>query len=257
MAFWQSALKLLPTITGIGSGAIQSHLDRKQSVENQQRTIQANKELAEYAYSKDLEMWERQNLYNSPQAQMERLGQAGINPVLAFGKDIGGNTSGQMPKYQAPRVDYGAKPFNMLGILSAFQDFTMKNAQIDLVNEQTRVANETANLRDIEGRSANRYFQNRSWYMHDKRAREAERMLTETSPVHLLHDDSYYSAMAREQLQAQQLRNDMMRKDLEYYLWNNVGSKIGSIVGSLSRAFRVGKIGLGGMPKIPKSMRYR
>lgn len=129
-------------LIGMVGQAIQSRINRKQSVENQQRTILANKQMAEYAYSKDLEMWNRQNQYNNPANQMQRLKDAGINPVLAYGKDIGGLTSGQMPKYNAPRIDYNAQPRNVVGVLSQFQDFTMKNAQIDNIKEQTKLTQE-------------------------------------------------------------------------------------------------------------------
>lgn len=43
------------------------------SIINTNKTIKAQRELAQYAYTKDLEMWNRANEYNSPIAQMERL----------------------------------------------------------------------------------------------------------------------------------------------------------------------------------------
>lgn len=127
---------------GMIAQAVQAKKDRQQSVENQNRTIQANKEMAEYAYSKDLEMWNRQNEYNNPLNQMGRLKDAGINPVLAFGKDIGGNTSGQMPKYNAPTIKYDAKAPQILAVLEQFQNFKMRQAQTNLVQEQVHTQNE-------------------------------------------------------------------------------------------------------------------
>lgn len=93
-------------------------------------TNRANRHLAEYAYSKDLEMWNRQNEYNSPQAQMERLQAAGLNPALMYGQ--GSQAAGQakeMPRYNAPTMDYTAAVPMIAQTLSTFQDIKVKQAQ--------------------------------------------------------------------------------------------------------------------------------
>lgn len=110
-----------------------------QGRKNTKDTIAANKELAEYAYARDLEMWERQNAYNSPQAQMERLKAAGLNPNLVYGTGAVANNSGPTPKYNTPNVDYTSRPpvVDMPAILSAFNDFQLKQAQIDNVKAST------------------------------------------------------------------------------------------------------------------------
>jgi len=131
-------------IQGIGSGKRQRKNIRAQK--------QADLELAEYAYSKDLEQWERENLYNSPAAQMGRFEEAGLNPHLIYGQgSVAGNTAGQGPKYQQVRTNYsGVKPMiNPLQIIGAFQDIEMKNAQIDLVRQQGAVKAEEANFANI------------------------------------------------------------------------------------------------------------
>jgi len=141
-------------ITTIG-GLIQGKLNRKTSIENTDKTIQANKAMAEYAYSKDLEMWNRsneynldrwheQNIYNSPTQQMERYKEAGLNPNLIYGTGTtsAGNTSlpstSQTAKYQAPRQEYNYKPHQVGMVLGQFQDMEMKKAQIDNVKETTQ-----------------------------------------------------------------------------------------------------------------------
>lgn len=63
---------------------------------------QANRELAEYQYSKDVEMWNLNNAYNSPKAQMERLKQAGLNPNLVYGTSAVVGNSSDTPQYSAP-----------------------------------------------------------------------------------------------------------------------------------------------------------
>ena len=53
--------------------------------------------MAEYAYSKDLEMWQAQNAYNHPTEQMARLKEAGINPHMAYMKGNLPNQAKEMP----------------------------------------------------------------------------------------------------------------------------------------------------------------
>lgn len=125
-----------------GVGLINSIFNRRSSRRNVDATIGANREMAEYAYSKDLEMWNRQNAYNSPEEQMMRLEKAGLNPNLIYGKGGGsvGNTGGQMPKYNAPTMDYsGRLPIQLPQMIGMYQDFELKNAQIDNVKANTEI----------------------------------------------------------------------------------------------------------------------
>lgn len=125
---------LLATAASIGSSLLNANTARK----NTDLTNKANRELAEYQYSKDLEMWNRGNAYNDPINQMDRLKKAGLNPNLVYGNGAVGNTASQLPKYNAPRMDYNYLPkFNPMEMLSYFQDFRMKNAQIDNVKADT------------------------------------------------------------------------------------------------------------------------
>lgn len=105
---------------------------------NSKRTVKANKDLAEYAYSQDLAMWNRQNQYNDPAAQMARFKNAGLNPNLVYGSgSASAGNSNSMPKYNAPTVSYDYAPPNIGGALSQYQDFKMRQAQIDNMRAQT------------------------------------------------------------------------------------------------------------------------
>lgn len=72
---------------------------------NTDKTIAAQKDEAEKAYQRQVEMWHLQNAYNSPAEQMKRFGAAGLNPHLIYGQGNPGNAS-DMPKYQAPNLQY-------------------------------------------------------------------------------------------------------------------------------------------------------
>lgn len=115
-------------------GALNAYWNNK----NVDKTIAANRELAEYQYNKDVEMWNRKNQYDSPQMQMERLKAAGLNPHLVYGNGATA-TSGTMPQYNAPRVDYNYKPpVDIQSTLQAYQNAELMDAQIDNVRQDTK-----------------------------------------------------------------------------------------------------------------------
>lgn len=89
----------------LAAGLYDSHQNRKTAKENTDKTIRANRAAAELAYQREVEMWNMQNLYNSPQAQMQRFKDAGLNPHLAIGGGNAGNAS-SFPHYQPPRYQY-------------------------------------------------------------------------------------------------------------------------------------------------------
>ncbi len=105
--FWAAGL-----ISGIGSvlgSVINSSSNRKAVRETNAANLQMNREnnaarreLAEYAYTKDLEQWNRENEYNTPESQMRRLAEAGLNPNLVYGSGAGQSVAAKSPSYKAP-----------------------------------------------------------------------------------------------------------------------------------------------------------
>lgn len=117
-------------IGALGSG-IGTFLNAVNAKANTDRQNKANREMAEYQYSKDLEMWNKGNAYNDPSAQMDRLKRAGLNPNLVYGQGAVGNTAGQLPKYQAPTISYNYRPpVDPLQMIGAYQDFRLRQAEI-------------------------------------------------------------------------------------------------------------------------------
>lgn len=78
-----------------------------------------SKELAELQNQFNIDMWNRNNEYNTPQAQMKRFSEAGLNPNLIYGMGSPGNSSSPPQKVvpQAPDWAKGmseaAKSFNI------------------------------------------------------------------------------------------------------------------------------------------------
>lgn len=114
---------MIPALISAGGsllGGVAGSLFGKKSQDN---TNKQQMELAKYQYEKNLEMWNRQNEYNAPSAQMQRYQEAGLNPNLIYnsGTAVSGNSS-TSPGYQAPQLkaftDYGD-----LGVSSAANAF--------------------------------------------------------------------------------------------------------------------------------------
>lgn len=131
---------IIDGILGAGASVFNSFQQAKVARQNTERTIQAQKDLAEYSYGKDLEMWNKANEYNAPSQQMSRLTQAGLNPNMVYGSgSVVGNTSTQTPKYQAFNPQFNNKAIelpNLLNVLSMFQDVRIKKAQVDNLSEE-------------------------------------------------------------------------------------------------------------------------
>lgn len=129
-------------------GGWQRHRTSKQNTDRQNR---ANRELAEYSYSKDLEMWHKQNAYNTPAEQMKRFTDAGLNPHLIYGQGTPGN-SNSTPDYNAPKMEYNYAPkFDPDAMLQQYQNMATVQAQ----NDNLRAQND-----NIKADTANKILQN-------------------------------------------------------------------------------------------------
>ena len=86
-------------VGSVVAGAFGIGSDQLQAEENWKWQQKAS----DYAFNQNLQMWNLQNAYNDPAAQMERLQKAGLNPNLVYGcGNVTGNTSGSAPTYERP-----------------------------------------------------------------------------------------------------------------------------------------------------------
>jgi hypothetical protein len=105
-----------PTTTAALIGLAGTGLQAYQGGRNIKKTHRYNVKMADYTFNKNLEMWKLQNQYNSPQAQMQRLQEAGLNPHLMYGKGTVGNAQ-TMPQYVAPQGDFRGQQ-NVIGSMA-------------------------------------------------------------------------------------------------------------------------------------------
>lgn len=101
---------------------------------SQYNTVKANISLAEDEFKRNKEMWNLQNAYNDPSAQMQRLRAAGLNPNLVYGTgNVAGNNAGTPPKYIRPQVE---THWNSLSDKYVqFKNMTRLNIENDLLKE--------------------------------------------------------------------------------------------------------------------------
>lgn len=116
----------------------------------------ANKSMQEDAqrwqenmYDKQKEFWYEQQEYNSPANQVQRLGEAGINPQLAIG-NIQSGQMGSSPSVGSPSAlsagQFGDITGNMLNIIRGKNENKLAKAEENLLNQD-------ANLKQIDGMS--------------------------------------------------------------------------------------------------------
>lgn len=122
--------KLAPSIIGGISSIFQNKKSRKFSRETEDRQ-----------YRRNLTDWERQNRYNDPGAQMQRLQDAGLNPAMMYGGSSGASASGQSSSQvkspETPRPEFNRIDTSqvMPNILSVY-DIAIKKGQKGLLDQQ-------------------------------------------------------------------------------------------------------------------------
>ncbi|WGL31466.1 DNA pilot protein [Dipodfec virus UOA04_Rod_1087] len=100
-----------PVFGAIGSilGANSANKTNETNLQIARETNQANAELAKYNWQQQVGMWNAQNAYNTPSAQMARYREAGLNPNLVYGQGTNGNSNSiptpATPTMQAAHVD--------------------------------------------------------------------------------------------------------------------------------------------------------
>ena len=143
-------------ITGFGSLAgsmIGANAQRQANIQNMQLAkYQNNWQTAENekAYARSVEMWNMQNQYNSPTAQMSRLRQAGLNPNLVYGSGVTGNSAGSAPQYQPAKIQratmepYRGWNLGLSDAVSMYMAMRQNKAQVENMEAQSKLIKEQA-----------------------------------------------------------------------------------------------------------------
>jgi len=141
-----NAAALASVISSASNSIATSNLNR--------RNRKWSEQMYERQQGDNIEFWNMQNEYNSPQAQMARFQEAGLNPNLIYGQGNAGNASPiSTPDVQPVNLrnpEYGNAIPNALSALTAMYDLDIKQAQVDNMRVQNTVLEQDALLRSAQ-----------------------------------------------------------------------------------------------------------
>lgn len=111
------------------------------------------KKAADYAYKQNLNMWNLQNAYNDPAAQMARLQAAGLNPNLVYGGgNVTGNAASSGPEYKLDGNVYQNKSIQreqlQLALAEHHQRITNQSIENELARQRLGLAEREADRDD-------------------------------------------------------------------------------------------------------------
>lgn len=146
-------------IGGIGS-LISSDKANDNAIYMQRIQNNFNKQQATTSWNRAVDMWNRQNIYNSPKEQMNRLLQANLNPNLMYGQGSVGNASSS-PSPDTPRgvelpnsyrYDNGVGGLfsSIADSINSYVSMQRQIAEIDQLKANKNLTDTTANLRKLE-----------------------------------------------------------------------------------------------------------
>ena len=158
MGFLKTITDNLPLVGMVGD-AIQGGLNRRQQRRNLSRQIDWSREslglqnsfareMFEATNRQNKKFWHMKNQYNSPEAQMERFKEAGLNPNLIYGRGSDGAASPvtasapATPKRDMP--DFQAVSAMQMPNLGQYADLSVRMAQKDAIEAQTALTNQRA-----------------------------------------------------------------------------------------------------------------
>lgn len=159
MPWWEPAIAGLQAVTPGISGMITNKSNQRFA--NDQATK---------AFSRNVDMWNWQNEYNTPQHQMQRLQAAGINKLLPFigGGSASGGSSAPMASAQAATSKSIAPTLG--GGIETLYDLKLKKAGTDKLIE------ETAGLKTANERALVTWMVDKGYISETKAAEAAQKM---------------------------------------------------------------------------------
>ena len=151
-----AALNVAGMVSPIGRGLVNTQLQYTTNKENRRFALEQQRLQNQF----NLDMWNRQNAYNTPAAQVQRLMAAGLNPNLAYGQlgagEAGALTSaGANYKGEAPQLsgDFAGSVQSFMSNKRAEELHQKQMTSMDLDNEKKAIDNEMSR-QDLDDYSA-------------------------------------------------------------------------------------------------------
>ena len=140
-----------------GLGAVSSLGGQLISGRQQRRNIRDqgrhNIELAQFAHDRNVELWKKQTAYNTPEQQMQRFREAGLNPHLMYQQGQPG-LAGEAPQMATPQsADFSQRGpmLNPMQALSEHLDVKGKKQQIANMEQQIITEEARGKLMRLQG----------------------------------------------------------------------------------------------------------
>lgn len=118
------------------------------SSSGQKSANETNMQIAESQNQWNIDQWNRENEYNTPSAQIQRLKDAGLNPNLMYGNASSGTLSASSPRAVGATVS-NAQAGHAAGVSAATQqlmNIVMQQAEYNKMNAQSDLARNQADL---------------------------------------------------------------------------------------------------------------
>lgn len=143
---------LVQGAVGLGTDYLQSQYNLQQQMQLASHNAQEQNLLNEAAFQRNLQQWNLENQYNSPEEQMKRFEAAGLNKNLIYGQQ---NTAASSPTLQPATYDAGQyHPVDKSAQRQALQLALLEHKQRI---ENQAIENDLARQRlTIEARNADR-----------------------------------------------------------------------------------------------------
>lgn len=126
---------------GLNIGATQNMNKKTQAWNEKMYGIQRTDALSD---------WAMQNSYNHPSSQMARLREAGLNPNLVYGTgSVVANSQSQPRSAESKAWNPETPKVNFPEMISAYQDFRLRQAQVDNLRVQNDIMLEEVKLKKL------------------------------------------------------------------------------------------------------------
>ena len=140
---------------GLGSSILNSAFGWLTGSNSAKKQFEYQRQLNQEAFQHDVDMWNRQNEYNTPSAQMERLQAAGLNPNLVYGNGGATNTASGAPSMNAGHAPDVANARQAAASMAnqGFQtalNLQLQQAQTRNIDADTTLKNQTSELTGVE-----------------------------------------------------------------------------------------------------------
>lgn len=198
---------MLKNLTNPQAGAIGAGLSAGQGILGSIMGFRQQKIANRY----NLEMWNRQNEYNHPKAQMQRLKEAGLNPNLIYGQGSGGATGQASGAPTFEKLNEQAyTPIDMpntIGALQSFTDWDLKKQQSAKIQAETNATKASTLLsiaktafqgyQNKKARAEEPYFSEMAKTSYDSAVAGLQKIITDTEFTRKQIDNNALETRAR------------------------------------------------------------